>query len=631
MAGLSLMLAMSSFADLTNRYVVKGNPGALIPYDTLARAAGDIQTAINYAYAGETVLVAAATYDTGGSTVAGRFLTNRVFISKALTLQSLNNDPANTIIKGAWDPVATNGWLAVRCVRMVAGSSLIGFTLLNGATLSSNEVDRSTIRDDATGGGVYVGANPAYISNCIFAYNSAYGDTTQSAQGGGGACNGSYFNCTFYNNTTPYRGGAADTAVLSNCTLYANTAGYAGGSHRGTLYGCLISNNTATAANGYGGGVMGWSTAVPCRMYDCVVYSNTAWNGGGVGDSTILSNCTVMFNRALNSGGGVQASTAFNCAIISNTSPGFASGAGSSILSNCVLIGNGTFYGSYYNCLIMGSQTLLYGNNSTYFVNCTITGCRHIYADSPAYIPMINCISWSNRYPDVRVMATNCCGLAGDQNNYTNSLVGNITNNPLFITDGNDYGTNLTIGNYRLQTNSPCVDSGMYKAWMAGAVDLDGLPRILKGAVDMGAYEEAHVFSYSPSAITNTVMRGYETNMTVYLTNSSPDLALYWGSSITSLWASGPNSGAPLAAPGSGTLTVTNDSYGMALGTFVSRMIVSALTNYPLAMARYSQTGAVDMVLHVAEFARNPTQVVATVRQFGHTNRTLTIWNSGSG
>ena len=37
------------------------------------------------------------------------------------------------------------------------------------------------------------------------------------------------------------------------------------------------------------------------------------------------------------------------------------------------------------------------------------------------------------------------------------------------------------------------------------------------------------------------------------------------------------------------------------------------------------------MVLHVAEFARNPTQVVATVRQFANTNRTLTIWNSGSG
>ena len=112
---LSALLPSGARGDLTNRYVVKGNAG-VIPYDTLARAAPDIQTAINYAYAGETVLVAAATYDSGGTVVPGRYVTNRVYISKAITVRSLNNDPANTIIKGAWDPATTNGWLAVRCV-----------------------------------------------------------------------------------------------------------------------------------------------------------------------------------------------------------------------------------------------------------------------------------------------------------------------------------------------------------------------------------------------------------------------------------------------------------------------------------------------------------------------------------
>ncbi len=228
-------------------------------------------------------------------------------------------------------------------------------------------------------------------------------------------------------------------------------------------------------------------------------------------------------------------------------------------------------------------------------------------------------------------MATNSCGMPGDFNNYTNYMLGNITNNPLFIADGIGYGTNLVPGNYRLQAGSPCVNAGTNLDWMTGACDLDGLPRILKGTVDMGAYEEAHVFSYAPAAVTNTVMRGYQTNLTVYLTNSSPDIEIGWSASITSLWASGPSSGAAIGTNNYVTLTVTNDSYGLALGTFVSRMIVNALTNYPDAMVGYSQTGIVDMVMEVAEFARNPTQVVATVRQFGHTNRVLNIWNAGSG
>jgi hypothetical protein len=197
--------------------------------------------------------------------------------------------------------------------------------------------------------------------------------------------------------------------------------------------------------------------------------------------------------------------------------------------------------------------------------------------------------------------------------------------------DSIGYGTNLTIGNYRLQAISPCVNTGTNQDWMTGALDLDGLPRILREYVDMGAYEAAHVFNYAPAFITNTVMRGYLTNMTVYLTNTSPDLQLYWGSTITSVWATGPSSGAPIAISSSGTLTVTNNSLGLSPATHVSRMIVSALTNYPTAMAGYNQTGTVDMVMHVAEFARNPTQVTATVNQFACTNISVSIWNNGSG
>jgi hypothetical protein len=58
--------------------------------------------------------------------------------------------------------------------------------------------------------------------------------------------------------------------------------------------------------------------------------------------------------------------------------------------------------------------------------------------------------------------------------------VGNITDAPLFV----DY----TGGNLRLQSNSPCINAG-FNAYAPGPTDLDGLPRIISGTVDIGAYE----------------------------------------------------------------------------------------------------------------------------------------------
>ena len=52
---------------------------------------------------------------------------------------------------------------------------------------------------------------------------------------------------------------------------------------------------------------------------------------------------------------------------------------------------------------------------------------------------------------------------------------------PLFV----DY----TNGNLRLQSNSPCINSGN-NAYVVGSTDLDGNPRIVGGTVDIGAYED---------------------------------------------------------------------------------------------------------------------------------------------
>jgi hypothetical protein len=58
---------------------------------------------------------------------------------------------------------------------------------------------------------------------------------------------------------------------------------------------------------------------------------------------------------------------------------------------------------------------------------------------------------------------------------------GNRTNDPLFVAP--------EAGDFRLRTQSPCLDRGGNASWMTGAADLEGNARILNGAVDMGAYE----------------------------------------------------------------------------------------------------------------------------------------------
>ncbi|MFH0907393.1 MAG: choice-of-anchor Q domain-containing protein, partial [bacterium] len=275
------------------------------PFTNWVTAATSIQAAIDVSSDGDTVWVTNGVYDTGG--VAGYpavtdLLTNRVAIHKPITVRSVNG-PDVTVIKGAWDPATTNGDAAVRCVYATNGAALLGFTVTNGATRTADS------DADQSGGGVWCESPGAVVSNCIIVQNAAYVD-------GGGAHNGSLYNCSLSGNSVMDAdglafGGGACYGTLYNCTLSSNWASYyGGGASDSTLYNCMLLGNSASR---YGGG------AAFSTLDHCTLTGNSAgWNGGGVYGFTMY-NCTLFGNSAGYYGGGTYGVNMYNCTVSGNS------------------------------------------------------------------------------------------------------------------------------------------------------------------------------------------------------------------------------------------------------------------------------------------------------------------------
>lgn len=248
-------------------YVCMGNPShfPVSPYTNWSSAATNIQDAVDAANSGDFVLVSNGVYQTGGRVGRGD-ITNRVALTKAITLQSVNG-PAVTFIQGSNSASA----FPRRCVYLTNNAALIGFTLTNGGTY--------LIPNPAA-------APPLYSINTNYDFNGAgaWCEDTSSV----------ISNCTIINDIATWNGGGAYGGTLVNCSLTGNEALQGGAGYSNTFNNCLLANN---------------------MTYYTVTGSVTNFGDGGAAFGATLNNCTVAGNTAPGPAGAAAASCTLNNSI----------------------------------------------------------------------------------------------------------------------------------------------------------------------------------------------------------------------------------------------------------------------------------------------------------------------------
>lgn len=257
------------FSQATTRYVSLGGSNTA-PYTSWATAATSIQTAVDFASAGDLILVADGLYS----------LTSNVSITKGVTLKS-QNGKANACI---------NGGEVTRCLYINNTDAVVdGFIIANG------------FNPGGFGGGV----------------NIVSGGTVQ--------------NCTIMNSQARDGGGVAidNNGLVQNCVVYGNRAdntsgsGYGGGIRMlsgGIARNCLVYGNISVS---YGGGINIWDAGT---IQNCTIVNNLAPSGAGVRcrGNSVMQNSICYFNGTANwVTDGTSYSFANNC-----TTPALPSGTG---------------------------------------------------------------------------------------------------------------------------------------------------------------------------------------------------------------------------------------------------------------------------------------------------------------
>jgi parallel beta-helix repeat protein len=288
-----------------------------------------IQTAIDIAYNGDTVLVAPGTY-----------LENINFKGKAITVVS----------SGGADVTVIDGNQAGSVVSFGSNETLTsvldGFTIKNGSPRNGD------------GGGIYIyNASPTIRNNRV---------TANTGDWGGGI---------YVGFSSPI---IRDNVISSNHSNY-----YGGGIEIGGAASAQIVNNTIVGnSSGSGGGISMWAAGTPLIKGNVVINNVSTSDGGGISiynqsSSLIIQN--VIANNKAATGGGIYSGNStdsfINNTIANNDSTQGSAiyNPGSSFINNIIAgkSGQPAVYCDYYSTLNFKSNIVYSASSQTYTGSCT--------------------------------------------------------------------------------------------------------------------------------------------------------------------------------------------------------------------------------------------------------------------
>ena len=414
----------------------------------------DINTRSQAAIASAPGLTVRGGYTGEGDAVSGvSTLTRKIEESPALANRRLLQVESSTVLFE--NLVFTNGMSTVigdHGQAVKATSSHLTFR--NCAFLENGYSTKSG--GSTSGGAIYANGGSLTVQKTRFEGNHLVRQSDGSILCGGaiyatGAAVALY-DCAFKNNWVvsyfvTHNGGAlclegAGSAVISNCTFLGNYTQRADES--GTVRNC-----------GYGGTVyFSPSNASRLEMTDCTIDGSYSRSNGGAGGVLYLSGSkqTTVLNRVKIVNTGILTQP-----LIQYDHGDLYLAGGTLAMTNCLFAN------------VSGTNAVRVADGAFEALNCTIADVTRGFGvkQTAGTATLKNTIVW------------NCA--AG-------TTVGEVTfdhceteRDPLL------YGPTKARA-YHLRRGSPCADAGDASVWMAADTDLDGLPRIRNGKVDLGCY-----------------------------------------------------------------------------------------------------------------------------------------------
>lgn len=358
--------------------------------------------------------------------------------------------------------------------------------VLDGVTLTGGHANHTGTGINSSGGAMFnVGSSP------VLRHVNIYGNTASNLGGGISNSEGSH-------------------PILQFVSISGNSAG----SHGGGIYNfnncnpsmdfVRIFDNQAAQAGGIGN-----LNSSP-TMHNVEIVNNTATIYGGgmqnLGGAPILSNVLILNNTAGEAGGGIENYISnpemINVAIVANASDVYGGGVvnykSAPILANVAILGNRAeeHGGGMHN------ET----NSEITLKNVTISGNQAdsgggIYQLDNSETKLHNSIVWGNL--DFTEAENNLISDGTSTSEILSSLVGppfaaapvgvdlnEISVQTLFVAPESANQAPTLYGNYRLQRSSPAVDRGDNGLVLdPKGTDLDGFDRMVRNAVDLGAFE----------------------------------------------------------------------------------------------------------------------------------------------